>query len=157
MRTNIGTEKADRRLITEQLNRLLANQYVLYTKTRNAHWNVIGSDFHAAHRFFEEQYNELSQMIDAVAERIRALDFTAPGSLNEFLNYSSLAELRGIKQTSLVFMAALLEDHEAIIRFVRPLITLFDEKYKDAGTADFVASLLEKHEKMAWMLRAHLE
>ncbi len=157
MRTNIGIAKTDRRLITEQLNRLLADEYILYTKTRNAHWNVIGADFHAAHLFFESQYAQLSLMIDEIAERIRALDFTTPGSLNEFLALSSLSELRGIKQTNTVFIVALMEDHEAVIRFIRPLVELFEDTYKDAGTADFMTSLLEKHEKMAWMLRAHLE
>lgn len=157
MRTNIGIAKTDRRIITEQLNRLLADEYILYTKTRNAHWNVVGPDFHAAHLFFENQSAQLSLMVDEIAERIRALDFTTPGSLNEFLALSSLPELRGIKQTNTVFIAALLEDHEAIIRFLRPLTELFENRYKDSSTASFVTRLLEKHEKMARMLRAHLE
>ena len=53
MKTNIGINEADRKTVADQLAKLLADEFVLYTKTRNAHWNVEGADFHTMHLFFE--------------------------------------------------------------------------------------------------------
>jgi starvation-inducible DNA-binding protein len=54
-------------------------------------------------------------------------------------------------------MKSLLEDQEAIIIHLRENIERYNDEWKDAGTSDFVTGLLETHEKMAWMLRAHLK
>jgi starvation-inducible DNA-binding protein len=51
-------------------------------------------------------------------------------------------------------LTVLLADHESVIRTLRTEITPVADKYKDVGTSDFLTGLLEKHEKMAWMLRA---
>ncbi len=54
-------------------------------------------------------------------------------------------------------LANLLADHEVIIRRLRVELELCVDKYGDIGTNDFLTGLMEKHEKMAWMLRAFLE
>ena len=138
------------------LSKVLADEFVLYTKTRNAHWNVEGHDFHAAHKFFEEQYEFLDEAMDSVAERIRSLGHYAPATLKEFLNLTRLTEQSREKDTSDGFMKELLADHEAIIMALREYVDLFTNEYKDTGSSDFVTGLMESHEKMAWMLRAHL-
>ncbi|KAF5270941.1 hypothetical protein FQR65_LT17746 [Abscondita terminalis] len=77
-----GISLADRKAfkkVAQALNILLADETVLYVKTRNAHWNIEGSDFHAVHLFFEEQYNRLSETIDDIAERVRSLGHYAVG------------------------------------------------------------------------------
>jgi len=51
----------------------------------------------------------------------------------------------------------LLGDHQSIIEFLRGNVNEFAEAHKDAGTSDFITGLLEKHEKIAWMLRSHLK
>jgi starvation-inducible DNA-binding protein len=51
-------------------------------------------------------------------------------------------------------IANLLADHEALVQSLRADLTTALDKYQDAGTSDFLTSLMEKHEKMAWMLRA---
>ncbi len=138
------------------LNTLLCDEYVLYTKTRNAHWNVEGPAFHALHKFFESQYEELDEAIDEVAERVRSLGHYALGSLNEFVKVARLAEPLLEFNNAKKMIQALLDDHETLIRILRKDVNTVSEKYKDVGTSDFLTGLLEKHEKMAWMLRAHL-
>lgn len=155
MKTNIGIPDQERKEVSAILSRLLADEYVLYTKTRNAHWNVTGPDFHAMHLFFESQYNQLEERLDEVAERIRSLGHVALGSMAEMLKTTRLKEEPGKKHDSQTFMADLLADHEAIIRSLRedgPKTA----KLGDDGTSDFLVSLMEDHEKMAWMLRASL-
>ena len=157
MKTEIGIQPANTAEIAQSLNRLLADENVLYIKTRKAHWNVEGPDFLAIHRFFEEQYKQLEDLIDDIAERIRTIGHYAEATLAGFLAETNLLEETRAKNDSAGFMKSLLADHETIIIHLRENIDRFDEKWQDKGTSDFITGLMEKHEKMAWMLRAHLK
>ncbi|WP_313215809.1 DNA starvation/stationary phase protection protein [Soonwooa sp.] len=155
MEISIGLDAKQIKDNVKVLSVLLADEHILYTKTRNAHWNVEGPDFHAMHLFFESQYDELEEIIDEVAERIRQLGQMAPGSLKEFIQLTNLSEKKLSKNDSQSFIKALLEDHESIISYIREAVEKMEDS-KDFGTEDFLVGLLEKHEKMAWMLRGHL-
>jgi starvation-inducible DNA-binding protein len=156
MKTEIGIKPANTAEIAQSLNGLLADEHVLYIKTRRAHWNVEGPDFLTIHRFFEEQYKQLEQIIDDIAERIRTIGHFAEATLAGFLAETHLSEDTRAKNDSAGFIKSLLGDHETIIIHLRENIERFDEEWKDAGTSDFITGLMEAHEKMAWMLRAHL-
>jgi starvation-inducible DNA-binding protein len=156
MTNQIGISDANRKAVTKQLNHLLADEFILYTKTRRAHWNIEGPDFHSMHVFFESQYDQLDEFMDGVAERIRQLGHYSPATLKEFLALTRLTEKSDAKNDSQGFIKELLADHEDIIIFLRQNINAFANDYKDAGTSDYITGLMEDHEKMAWMLRAHL-
>jgi starvation-inducible DNA-binding protein len=156
MGTIIGIKEESRKAVSDELVKLLADEFVLYTKTRNAHWNVEGKDFHSMHLFFESQYEELDDIMDSVAERIRTIGHYAPATLKSFLDLTHLTEKLDSKNDSMTFIKELLEDHESIIEFIRGNIDPFASKYKDYGTSDFITGLMETHEKLAWMLRSHL-
>jgi len=153
---NIGIESGSREAVAKELKKLLADEFVLYAKTRNFHWNVVGPRFHDLHLFFESQYEELDEFVDEVAERIRQLGAVSPGSLAEFVKESELTEVPGGTLKSDDMISKLHADHETLIRSLRKGLQLA-EKHGDQGTMDFLTGLMEKHEKMAWMLRAHLE
>lgn len=157
MKTEIGIKPVNTAEIARSLNTLLADEHVLYIKTRKAHWNVEGPDFMTTHRFFEEQYKQLEEIIDDIAERIRAIGHYAEATLTGFLAETHLSEDGRQKNDSAGFMKSLLADHEAIIIYLRENIDRFDEELKDAGTSDFITGLMQTHEKMAWMIRAHLK
>ena len=157
MNPNLGISDKDRAGVVKLLNALLADEYVLYTKTRNYHWNVVGPQFNDLHKFFEAQYEELNDIVDDVAERGRALGGNAAGTLAEFSQQSRLKEHPGQYPEAQVLLANLLVDHEAIIQSLRGDLPTVMDKYDDAGTNDFLTGLMEKHEKMAWMLRAFQE
>ena len=156
MKNIIGINEESRKAVSDQLVKLLADEFVLYTKTRNAHWNVEGSDFHSMHLFFESQYEALDDAMDSVAERIRTIGHYAPATLKSFLDLTHLTEKTRNKNDSFSFIKELLEDHESIIEFIRGNIDPFASKYHDYGTSDYITGLMEGHEKMAWMLRSHL-
>jgi len=142
--------------VADFLSVLLADEFVLYLKTRNAHWNVEGPDFHTMHTYFEQQYTELATVIDEVAERLRKIDHYAPATMSEYLELTHLSEKRKGNNDSLSYISELLNDYQAIISYIREqLITL--EKEIDQGTEDYVNALAEQHDKTAWMLRAHLK
>jgi starvation-inducible DNA-binding protein len=157
MNASIGISPANLQAVARELSKLLADEYLLYTKTRNAHWNVEGPDFHAKHLFFESQYEKLDDIVDSVAERIRQLGHYSPGTLKGFLELTHLTEMSRLPNDSLGFIKELLTDHENVIIFLRENINRFANDYGDAGTSDFITGLMETHEQMAWFLRAHLK
>ena len=153
MTPNIGIPDSDRKAVVDILNTLLADEYLLYTKTRNYHWNVVGPQFNDLHKFFEAQYNALDYVVDEVAERARALGGWALGTLAELAQHARLKERPATYPDAAGMLEDLLGDHQAIVRQLRvDLETAM--KHRDAGTSDFLTGLMEKHEKMAWMLRA---
>lgn len=155
MKPNIGIADDARAKLAKLLNTLLADEYVVYTKTRNFHWNVTGPHFTDRHKFFESQYDAVDQIIDDVAERTRSVGGIASGSLAEFLRDARLKEAPGAELSDPEMLRALLHDHESLIRSLREDAGTASS-LADAGTNDFLVGLMEQHEKMAWMLRAHL-
>ena len=136
---------------------MLANLSVIYAKTRNFHWNLTGPRFHTLHLFLDEQYKTLGEASDEVAERIRSLGGFSIGTLKEFLAKSVIKEEPGVRPPVDAMLETLLTDHETIIKGLREDVDKCDDDYEDTGTADFLTGLMEAHEKLAWMIRAHLE
>jgi starvation-inducible DNA-binding protein len=153
---SIGIPTGERNKITGILSAVLADQHVLYQKTRNFHWNLKGHRFHTLHELFEKQYLELAEAIDETAERIRMIGGTSPGSKAEFLKHASLKEVKGELIHGEAALEGLAADHESCVRSLRKAIIEADEKSDDAGTVDFLTQLIRAHEKTVWMLRSHL-
>jgi starvation-inducible DNA-binding protein len=154
---DIGLTDQQRAGVAAILDRTLSDLFVLYTKTRNYHWNVVGMHFRELHKLLEEQYTELEEAIDLVAERSRKLGAPALGTLKEYLDHASLKEQPGEYPDAYSMLTNLCSDHEAVIQWLRQSADDCDEKFHDMGTNDFLIGLMQEHEKMAWMLRAHLE
>jgi starvation-inducible DNA-binding protein len=156
MKAKIGIKEKNCQSVGTELSKIMADEYVLYTKTRNAHWNVEGPDFYDKHKFFEVQFGQIDDFIDRVAERIRTLGHYPPATLTSFLSLTHLTEKASEKNDSKGFIGELLEDHQSIIVRLRENIHRFATEYGDIGSSDFITGLMGEHEKMAWFLRAHL-
>ena len=155
MDVNIGIEPKQREQIAESLSKVLADSYTLYLKTHNFHWNVTGPMFQTLHLMFEQHYNELALAVDAVAERIRALGFPAPGTYRQFSSLSSIKEEDGIPKAP-DMIRLLVEGHEAVARTARASFTIAADA-NDQPTCDLLTQRMQVHEKTAWMLRSLLE
>jgi starvation-inducible DNA-binding protein len=151
----IGISPNDRQAISDGLSNLLADTYTLYLKTQSFHWNVTGPMFRALHSMFEEQYSELAGAVDEIAERIRALGHTAPGSFSHFLKLASVQEEDGAPAAE-EMIRQLVAGHEAVVRTARNAFTTADEA-EDQVTADLLTERMQVHEKQAWMLRSLLQ
>jgi starvation-inducible DNA-binding protein len=151
IRTDAGNEA--RAGIAAALSTLLADSYTLYLKTQNYHWNVEGPQFHALHTMFEEQYIELREAVDRIAERIRALGFPAPGSFASFAELTSIGEATDGITPAEEMVVVLAEGHETLAETARAAVEEA-EKAVDVATADLATNRVEIHEKTAWMLRA---
>jgi starvation-inducible DNA-binding protein len=152
---DIGISESNRRRIADGLSELLADSYTLYLMTHNFHWNVKGPMFNTLHLMFMGQYTEQWTALDLIAERIRALDFPAPGTYKEFSKLASIKEIEGVpKATDMI--RHLVVAQEATARTARKLFPVV-EKANDQPTADLLTQRLEVHEKTAWMLRSMLD
>lgn len=155
MKANIGLTEKSSQAIAQKLNSVLADEFLLSLKTRNYHWNVEGSNFMEMHKFYEGLYDELDEVIDEVAERVRTLGHYSEGRMVDFLKLANLEE-QAYTNDQKKQLKNLLDDHETMVRQLRKDIDLMQDKYKDAGNADFLTGLMEKHEKWAWFIRSYL-
>ena len=95
MKPNIGISEKNLSQIVAALSTVLADEMMLYIKTRKFHWNVAGDSFMELHKLFEKQYKQLEEDIDAVAERINKLGSKTIGTVHEFSKQSSIKEAPG--------------------------------------------------------------
>ena len=150
--TNIGITPENRENMAKELAHVLADTSAVYMKTHGYHWNVEGPQFKVLHDMFGEQYTELWEAMDEIAERIRALDHYAPGSS------SALAKLTSIPSEDDVpdaheMVKRLISAHEDAISTIRAAIPVAQDG-ADEATADLLIEREAAHEKTAWMLRA---
>ena len=152
---NIGIDAASREKVADGLSNFLADSYVLYLMTHNFHWNVTGPKFNTLHNMFMDQYTEQWNALDAIAERIRALGYPAPGTYAEFAKRSSIKEVVGTPKAK-DMLAHLLAAQEATARTARLVFEAADAA-NDQPSADLLTQRLTVHEQTAWMLRSLLE
>lgn len=155
MSIDIGISETDRKAIADGLGKLLADTYTLYLKTHNYHWNVTGPLFNTLHLMFETQYTELATAVDEIAERIRALDFPAPGSYRIFSTLTDIKEEDGVPSAE-DMIRNLVAGQETVVRTARSMFSAVDTA-NDEPTADLLTQRMQIHEKNAWMLRSMLE
>jgi starvation-inducible DNA-binding protein len=154
MKINIGISNSDRKKVADGLSKLLADSSILYLKTHNFHWNVEGPMFNTLHQMFMEQYTELWNALDLIAERIRALGEYAPGSYKKYAKLTSLSESEEVPNAT-AMIQQLLEGHEAVARTARSIFPAA-EKAGDEASLDLLTQRIQLHEKTAWMLRSLL-
>jgi starvation-inducible DNA-binding protein len=157
MKLNNGLNDEARLEVGQMLNLLLADEYMLYTTTQDYHWNVTGPAFHSLHLQFEAQSGQISQWIDDVAERARAIGMGARGNWADLAKAARSSADPGIGLSDRRMLAELLTLHEELIVQLRTDSVTCTARYNDTGTTDFLTGLMQQHEKTAWMLRAQLE
>jgi len=148
-------DKETKAKITEMLKPILADQFVLYTKVRNYHWNVTGNMFFTLHVKFEELYNELAIDVDETAERIRTYGLNAPGTMGEFLKLTALKEEAAGKYPNQFEMAKnVAKDYEFLAAKINDAGLKAQKEFGDEITAGKLYSVAERYEKHAWMLNS---
>lgn len=141
--------------VAEKLFVILANTYALYLKTQNYHWHVHGLQFKPLHELFEDQYRELAEAIDSLAERIRALGAQAPASFSALDALKTLDD--GDADASAQQMVEdLYRDHKTLIAGLYDAL-LEAQEANDEGSAALLTDRISSHEKTHWMLGATRE
>lgn len=138
--------------VINALNEVLADTYRLVLKSQIYHWNVTGPLFVPLHDMTEQQYTDMFDAVDVLAERIRALGKPAMISA-ENLAAGPNGRDADASLTADGMIRDLLSDHEALAVRMRALVVAA-EVADDPVTADLATERAGFHEKAAWMLRA---
>ena len=155
--TSVQTAKTVRKdnRLADALNLVLADSYALMALTHLAHWNVEGTGFFALHKAFEEQYENLFEAVDEIAERVRALDAYAIGGLAKLAKTAGLEEFSS-PMPQKDYVAGLIVAHEKLMEDATRVRDLSGEA-NDLETQDLMIGRLQWHEKTLWMLKSYLK
>jgi starvation-inducible DNA-binding protein len=149
------TDVAREGSIATELSRLLADSSATYNKTLHYHWNVRGPHFYSLHKMFEEQYIELREAMDEIAERVRQLGADTPPFGSPMDSLTAIRADTGVPR-AMDMVRELIEAHEMTSRAARAAVTVAEEQ-GDVATADLATERVEAHQKALWMLRSITE
>ena len=141
--------------VVRGLNLLLADTYALMAITHQAHWNVEGSGFFSLHKAFHEQYENLFEAADVIAEQVRSLDAFPIGGLQTLAKESGIEEFKG-PISAKDFVAGLIVAHEKAIADGKAVRDTAGQA-NDLETQDLVVDRLKWHQKTTWMLKSYLK
>jgi starvation-inducible DNA-binding protein len=141
--------------VVAALNQVLADSYVLMSLTHAAHWNVEGAGFFSLHKAFHEEYEDLFEAIDEIAERIRALDAYPVGGLKHFAAEAGIEEPKTVLSAK-DYVAALVVAHE---KTIADLVTMRNRAgdANDLETQDLGIKRIQTHQQTVWMLKSYLK
>lgn len=149
-----GVDRNDRKELAKELSVALADTYMVYGDTQSVHWNATGPLFYSLHNLTEAQYEDLADAIDALAERIRAIGFPAPGGLRRMISLTQLPN-QPEPQSTREMIQWLIEGNERCARSLRDAVKRAEE-FDDVKTADLLTHRIGQHEENIWMLRSML-
>lgn len=156
MKTNTS-KRAHIKRLTKKLSSILCDEYILLTKTKSVNLNLQGIDFQDKYLFFSAQSSEIDSIIEHVEKRVHASGHYADAMLKTFLKVTRFNKKRKKTNDRAGYINELLGDHENLITVLKNNTSLLETASKDSKTDDFVTTLTESHEKMAWFLRSYLK
>ena len=139
--------------VVNALEQLLADYQIYYSNLRGFHWNVKGKDFFVLHSQFENLYNNASEKIDEIAERILMLDGIPAHNFSEYLKVSKVAE-SGYVSNGDAGLTHVLNTYSYFIATEREILQLATEAGDDT-TSTMMTDYIKEQEKMIWMLVAY--
>lgn len=137
--------------LAERINRLVADAYVLYVKTKNFHWHVSGPNFRDFHEMLDEQSEKILESVDPLAERVRKLGQPTLRSLAHILQLTSLRENESDFVSPYDMLVELMQDNVTLARGLREAHGLCDD-YEDVATSSLIEQFLDETEKRTWFL-----
>ncbi|SDF11860.1 Dps family protein [Chitinophaga filiformis] len=153
--TNIGLEKKTSKELAQKLNTLLATYQLFYMNVRGFHWNIRGDKFFTLHAKFEELYTDALTKIDEIAERILTLGFTPTHAFSDYIEQSTIVEIRN-ESKDVVCVQHVLSGLQSLIEIEREVAAVSSE-VGDDGTNDLITTYIREQEKLVWMYNAYLK
>ena len=154
MKEFLGLQPNHAQASAEIIAKILANSYMLFLKTQNFHWNVKGIYFKTLHSLFEEQYKQLLDICDDLAERISTLGQRAPSSFKEFMLLATIEE-NSKNLSDIEMLQTLRADYSIIVKLIRVAL-LHLEDFSDEGSISLFGEILLNLEKNLWVVNNHL-
>jgi starvation-inducible DNA-binding protein len=152
-RTVPGLDYERRAVLVVGLNRSLASLTDLAAAYKQAHWNVVGSDFSQLHELFDQFADQTREYVDVVAERAVTLGGTARGSIQAAVDQSSLPPFPLEERCEQHLLEALVERIDVLDGDLRQAM---ETTANEPATQDVYIEVVRGIEKQRWMLQAHL-
>ena len=141
---------------TALLNQLLADTMTLRDLYKKAHWQVVGPTFYQLHLLFDKHFNEQTELVDAIAERIQLLGGVSIAMAADIAETTQIERPPRGREDVPVQLSRLIDAHQIVIRQSRKLARRAGE-LGDDGTNDLVVSeVLRGNELQVWFLSEHL-
>jgi starvation-inducible DNA-binding protein len=137
--------------ISGALNALLADVFVLYLKTKNFHWHISGPHFRDYHLLLDDHADQIFEMTDDVAERVRKIGGTTIRSIGHICRIRRLADNDANFVTPADMLSELHEDEKRLVQILRAVHTLCDEG-EDLATASLVENWIDQSQRRSWFL-----
>ena len=140
--------------IVEALNQSVAETAVTTMLAQNFHWNVTGMGFGPLHDLFQKIYEDHFVAQDDLAERIKAIDGHAEGTLAGMISRSKIAEHDGHATDK--EMIKIMKEAQETLASTLAGCGVVAASHGDTLTEDLCIARGQTHENFAWFLRAHL-
>jgi starvation-inducible DNA-binding protein len=131
------------RAIAAELNKLVADAFALYLKTKNFHWHVSGRHFRDYHLMFDEQGD--------LAERVRKIGGTTLRSIGHIAKLQRVVDNNEAFLTPLEMLQELMQDNKAMAAAMRHAHEVAD-KHDDVATASLLENFIDQAERRTWFL-----
>ena len=147
--TDLGDTAA--REVAGVLNRLLADVFALYLKTKSFHWHVSGPHFRDYHLLFDEQADQLLAMTDPIAERVRKQGQLTIRSIGEIARTHRILDNDADYVEPLGMLAELLEDNRTLAATMRQVHDVCEE-HGDIASTSLIEAWVDESERRSWFL-----
>ncbi|KWX63204.1 Dps family protein [Mycobacterium sp. NAZ190054] len=138
--------------LSNALQRVLVDLIELHLQGKQAHWNVVGTNFRDLHLQLDEVVDFAREASDTVAERMRALDAIPDGRSDTVAATTSLPEFPAYEHSTGEVVDLITGRVYAAVDTLRTVHDTVDAE--DPSTADILHQLIEGLEKLAWLLKS---
>lgn len=139
-------------LLSDSLQRVLVDLIELHLQGKQAHWNVVGTNFRDLHLQLDELVDFAREGSDTIAERMRALDAIPDGRSDTVAASTSLPEFPAFEHSSGEVVDLVTRRIYAAVDTMRAVHD--DVDAEDASTADILHQLIDGLEKLAWLIKS---
>ena len=137
--------------ISAALNRLLADVFVLYFKTKNFHWHMTGRHFRDYHLLLDEHAEQIFAMTDDIAERVRKIGATTLHSISDVSRHQRLDDNNQHLVSATQMLQELRSDNQHLTGFLRSAHEIC-AKHNDVATTSMIEVWIDQTERRTWFL-----
>jgi starvation-inducible DNA-binding protein len=140
----------------ENLNQLLADTMTLRDLYKKHHWQVAGPTFYQLHLLFDKHYEQQSELVDSIAERIQMLGGISLAMAHDVAETTIIPRPPKGREEVPVQISRLLHAHEIILKEARAMARQAQDR-DDDGTNDLIVSdIIRTNEMQVWFVAEHV-
>ncbi|MDV3129222.1 DNA starvation/stationary phase protection protein [Mycobacterium sp. 21AC1] len=138
--------------LSDSLQRVLVDLIELALQGKQAHWNVVGTNFRDLHLQLDELVDFAREGGDTIAERMRALDAVPDGRSDTVAGATTLPEFPAYERSTADVVELITTRIYAVVDTMRGVHDSVDAE--DPSTADILHQLIDGLEKLAWLIKS---